>query len=91
VGFYADRKDNRYNGIAYFDVDPNTLDIRSQKYNPLLTTVLWTTSLAVRKIRTSKNLVFKGVEITDEQEIFFNAEEYFVTTGLENHRCRTTH
>jgi len=34
TGFYADRKDNRYNGIVYFDVNPNTMDIRSQKYNP---------------------------------------------------------
>ena len=82
VGFYADRKDNRYNGIAYFDVDPNTLDIRSQKYNPFSQQFM-DDKFGREEDKDIKNLVFKGVEITDEQEIFFNAEEYFVTTGLE--------
>ena len=82
VGFYADRKDNRYNGIAYFDVDPNTLNIRTQKYNPFSQQFM-DDKFGREEDKDIKNLVFKGVEITEENEIFFNAEEYFVTTGLE--------
>ena len=33
VGFYADRKDNRYNGLVYFKMDARTLALRSKKYN----------------------------------------------------------
>jgi len=82
VGFYADRKDNRYNGIAYFDVNPNTLDIKSQKYNSFSQQFM-DDKFGREENKDIKNLVFKNVEITNENEIFFNAEEYFVTTGLE--------
>ena len=34
VGFYADRKDNRYNGLGYFALDPFSLNIKLKKYNP---------------------------------------------------------
>ncbi|WP_182859099.1 hypothetical protein [Flagellimonas aequoris] len=82
VGFYADRKDNRYNGIAYFDLDPNTLDIRSQRYNPFSQQFM-DDKFGREEDKDIKNLVFKGVEVTPSEEIFFNAEEYFVSTGLE--------
>ncbi|MCB0371694.1 MAG: hypothetical protein KDD31_01655 [Muricauda sp.] len=82
VGFYADRKDNRYNGIAYFNVDANTLDIQTQKYNPFSQQFM-DDKFGRDEDKVVKNLVFKGVEVTPSEEIFFNAEEYFVTTGME--------
>lgn len=82
VGFYADRKDNRYNGIAYFDMDSQTLDIRSQRYNPFSQQFM-DDKFGREEDKDIKNLVFKGVEVTPSEEIFFNAEEYFVSTGLE--------
>ena len=82
VGFYADRKDNRYNGIAYFDVDANTLDIQTQKYNPFSQQFM-DDKFGRDEDKVVKNLVFKSVEVTPDEEIFFNAEEYFMTTGME--------
>jgi hypothetical protein len=82
VGFYADRKDNRYNGIAYFDVNHSTLDIKSQKYNPFSQQFM-DDKFGREDDKDIKNLVFKNVEVTPKEEIFFNAEEYFVTSGLE--------
>lgn len=82
TGFYADRKDNRYNGIAYFDLDPISLNIKSQRYNPFSQQFM-EDKFGREEDKVIKNLVFKGVEITEDQEIFFNAEEYFVTTGME--------
>lgn len=82
VGFYADRKDNRYNGIAYFDVDPSTLNIRTNRYNAFSQQFM-DDKFGREGDKDIKNLVFKGVEITQSNEIFFNAEEYFVTSGLE--------
>ncbi|RZJ28483.1 MAG: hypothetical protein EOO48_09730, partial [Flavobacterium sp.] len=34
VGFYSDRKDSRFKGLCYFEMDPVTLDIKTQKFNP---------------------------------------------------------
>ncbi|WP_437395915.1 hypothetical protein [Flagellimonas lutimaris] len=82
LGFYADRRDNRYNGIAYFDLKQNTLEIQSQKYNPFSQQFM-KDKFGKEDDKDIKNLVFKGVEVTNEQEIFFNAEEQFVTSGLE--------
>ncbi|MEZ4810003.1 MAG: hypothetical protein R2819_06550 [Allomuricauda sp.] len=82
AGFYADRKDDRYNGIAYFDLNPNTLEINNQKYNPFSQQFM-EDKFGREEEKVIKNLVFKNVEITPDEELFFNAEEYFVTTGLE--------
>jgi len=82
LGFYADRRDNRYNGIAYFDLNQNTLETQSQKYNPFSQQFM-KDKFGKEDDKDIKNLVFKGVEVTNEQEIFFNAEEQFVTSGLE--------
>ncbi|NAY91504.1 hypothetical protein GTQ34_06210 [Muricauda sp. JGD-17] len=82
VGFYADRKDNRYNGIAFFDVNPNSLEINKRMYNPFSEQFM-EDKFGREEDKVIKNLVFKGVEVTANNEIFFNAEEYFVTSGLE--------
>ncbi|MCK0161072.1 hypothetical protein [Allomuricauda sp. F6463D] len=82
VGFYADRKNNRYNGIAYFGLNPSSLAIQSQKYNPFSQQFM-DDKFGREEDQVIKNLIFKGVEVTDNQEIFFNAEEYFVSSGLE--------
>ncbi|WP_420321089.1 hypothetical protein [Flagellimonas sp.] len=82
AGFYADRKDNRYNGIAYFDVNPVSLDINSKKYNPFSQQFM-EDKFGRDEEKVIKNLVFKGVEVTPSEEIFFNAEEYFVTNSIQ--------
>ncbi|WP_222982886.1 hypothetical protein [Flagellimonas meishanensis] len=82
VGFYADRKDNRYNGIAYFDVNPASLEVNSKRYNPFSEQFM-EDKFGREEEKVIKNLVFKGIEVTENQDILFNAEEYFVTTGLE--------
>ncbi len=82
AGFYADRKDNRYNGIAYFDVNPVSLTINSRKYNPFSQQFM-EDKFGRDEEKVIKNLVFKSVEVTPSEEIFFNAEEYFVTNSIQ--------
>ncbi|PCJ97591.1 MAG: hypothetical protein COA50_03895 [Flavobacteriaceae bacterium] len=82
VGFYANRKDNRYNGIAYFDVDPVSLAIKSKKYNPF-TQQFMDDKFGRDEERQIQNLVFKNVHVTDKNEIIFNAEEYFVNSSIQ--------
>ncbi|MEO0526719.1 MAG: hypothetical protein AAFZ89_05805 [Bacteroidota bacterium] len=80
VGFYADRKDNRYNGLVYFKMDAKTLDIQSKKYNAFSEEFML--DKFGREVDAEiKNLVFKDIHITPNKGIIFSAEEYFVTKG----------
>ncbi|CAM4164035.1 hypothetical protein ZORO111903_04500 [Zobellia roscoffensis] len=82
VGFYADRKDNRYNGLAYFNLDANSLDIKTKKYNPFSDQFML--DKFGREVDAEiKNLIFKSVHITPNNDILFSAEEYFVTAGQD--------
>ncbi|WP_422858358.1 hypothetical protein ACOKFD_13265 [Flagellimonas sp. S174] len=83
TGFYADRKDNRYNGVAFFDVNPISLEINSKKYNPFSQKFM-EDKFGRDDDKVIKNLIFKSVEVSPNDEIFFNAEEYFVTNSLQS-------
>ncbi|MRI00955.1 hypothetical protein GH721_10490 [Kriegella sp. EG-1] len=83
VGFYADRKDNRYNGLSYFEVNPLTLELTGKKYNP------FSDQFMIDKFGRDvdaeiKNLVFKSLHIEPDGAILFNAEEYFVTNSVQS-------
>ncbi|UCD60941.1 MAG: hypothetical protein JSV59_13965 [Flavobacteriaceae bacterium] len=82
VGFYADRKDNRYNGLGYFKLDPMTLEVQIRKYNPFSNQFM-TDKFGKEGAEQVKNLVFKNVSFTKDDEILFNAEEYFVTSSIQ--------
>lgn len=82
VGFYADRKDNRYNGLSYFKLDPQTLEIKLRKYNPF-TTEFMNDKFGRDETDPVKNLVFKNVTFLDDNSVMFNAEEYFVTSSIQ--------
>ncbi|NNJ89868.1 MAG: hypothetical protein HKP53_10725 [Eudoraea sp.] len=82
VGFYADRKDNRYNGLSYFKLDPASLAVKSRKYNPFSEQFMFD-KFGQEYDKSVKNLVFKNVTVTSENSILFNAEEYFVTNSIQ--------
>jgi len=75
LGFYADRKDNRYNGIAYFSLQPRSLEILSEKFNPFSEQFMMD-KFGREEGREITNLVFKGMDITKDGHILFNAEEH---------------
>jgi len=82
VGFYADRKDNRYNGLGYFKLDPVTLEVQIRKYNPFSNQFM-SDKFGKEDAEQVKNLVFKNVGFTQDDDILFNAEEYFVTSSVQ--------
>ncbi len=82
IGFYADRKDNRYNGISYFKLNPTSLDIESAKYNPFSEQFMLD-KFGREDDKSIKDLVFKGMDVTDTGHILFNAEEYFTSNSVQ--------
>ncbi len=82
VGFYADRKDNRYNGLSYFSLDPATLAIKTKKYQQFSEQFMFD-KYGKENAENVQDLVFKNVSFTDKGAILFNAEEYFVTTSVQ--------
>ena len=82
IGFYSDRKDYRFKGISYFELDPITLAIRKSKYNPF-TEQFIIDKYGKSKDKELKNLSFRGIMITQQNEIVFNAEEYYMTSQYQ--------
>jgi len=83
VGFYADRKDNRYNGISYFKLNPITLVMETSKFNPFSEQFMLD-KFGREDDKSIKDLVFKGMDITSEGNILFNAEEYFTSKSVQS-------
>ena len=84
VGFYSNRKNNSYNGISYFDVNPVSLAIKSKKYHPFTAQFMEDKFGREDEEQGVKNLVFKSVRVTKDHDILFNAEEYFVTNSMKS-------
>ena len=82
VGFYSNRRDNRYNGIVYFDIDPSNMQIKKSKYQEF-TEQFMLDKFGRDEEKDVKNLVFKEVVVTSDETILFNAEEYFVTSSIQ--------
>ncbi|WP_282055613.1 hypothetical protein [Maribacter luteus] len=82
VGFYANRKDNRYNGLAYFNIDPNTLELNTKKYSPFSEQFMMD-KFGREEDKDIKDLVFKNVNVSKDGSIHFNAEEYFITSSVQ--------
>lgn len=83
IGFYADRKDNRYNGISYFKLNPNSLALEDSKFNPFSNQFMQD-KFGREDDKAIKDLVFKAMDVTDEGNILFNAEEYFTSNSVQS-------
>jgi len=76
VGLYSEYHDARYKGICYFELDPETLDIKTSKFNP------FTEQFLIDKYGKNKQkelalLCFRNIIVTENQDIIFNAEEFY--------------
>ena len=88
IGFYGDQKEYKYNGIAVFKLNPNSLTIDKKKFNPFSEEFLSDKygNNEARKKRKSKkgitNIDFRSVEALDNGDLVINAEEFFITTHM---------
>lgn len=83
IGFYSDRVDYRFKGITYFELDPTSLTIKKSKYNSF-TEQFIIDKYGKEKDKELKNLDFRKILITENNDIVFNAEEFYETTHFYN-------
>lgn len=83
IGFYANRKDNRYNGISYFKLNPISLEMDTSKFNPFSEQFMQD-KFGREEDKAIKDLVFKSMDVTSEGNILFNAEEYFTSSSVQS-------
>jgi hypothetical protein len=83
IGFYSERNDNRYKGISYYELDPQTLAIRKSKLNPF-TEQFMIDKYGKDKDKELKNLSFRKIIILTNGDIVFNAEEFYIVTTYMN-------
>lgn len=83
IGFYSERNDNRYKGISYYELDPQTLAIRKSKLNPF-TEQFMIDKYGKDKDKELKNLSFRKIIILANGDIIFNAEEFYIITTYMN-------
>lgn len=77
LGFYSEKNDKRYKGVAYFDIDQNKMSLRNKVYSPF-TKQFILDKYGKEKEKELKNIAFKNVLITKNGECIINAEEFFM-------------
>lgn len=80
LGFYSDRKDTRFKGICYYELNPTSLEVQKVKYNPF-TEQFMIDKYGKDKDKELKNLSFRKIITTPNGDIIFNAEEFYFTSS----------
>ncbi|MVO09529.1 hypothetical protein GOQ30_10200 [Flavobacterium sp. TP390] len=97
VGTYSDKSSYNDRGVVFYEVDTNNLKTKNFKLNP------FTEQFLIDKYGEKKgkkksqdkaelsNLVYKDFFITDQNEIYINAEEYFISSYPSTSSSGSTH
>jgi hypothetical protein len=77
VGFYSEKNDNRYKGLAYFDINQNEMTLTNNTYSPF-TSEFILDKYGKSKNKELRNIEFKSIHLTDNNECIINAEEFYI-------------
>ncbi len=92
VGFYSDKKDNRYKGVVRYNINQTNLGIEKTSFQPF-TEQFILDKYGKNKEKELKDISFRGVFLDEANEdIIINGEEFFITThyDMNTHTTRTT-
>jgi hypothetical protein len=76
IGFYSSGKENRYEGVCYYSFDTKTLTRKASKYNPFSKEFMFD-KYGDKNPKALKNVVFRNVFMSKNNELILNAEEYY--------------
>lgn len=78
-GFYSDKADFKYSGIAFFELDSHSLEIKNSKYSPF-TQQFILDKYGEYNYKEFKNIVIKNIYL-QEDGLVVNGEEQYATTN----------
>lgn len=81
IGFYSDNDDFKYSGIAYYEFDSKTLEIKNSKYS-LFPQQFILDKYGKLKDKEFKNIVINGFYKNANNDIFIHAEEAYRTVEI---------
>jgi hypothetical protein len=86
VGFYGKKDEDRINGACLFNLNPETLKMDKEKFNPFSEQFLTDKygnkegKKKRKKKKGVKNIDYKGVYVMPNGDVIVNAEEFYTTT-----------
>ncbi|TYP97906.1 hypothetical protein C7447_10372 [Tenacibaculum adriaticum] len=86
VGFYGNKDEGKYNGACLFNLNPTSLALDAEKYNPFSETFLsdkYGDREGKKKRKKKKGLTaikFRSIEAMPNGDLVINAEEDYITT-----------
>ena len=83
LGFYSDKADFKYSGIAFFELDSHSLEIKNSKYSPF-TQQFILDKYGEYNYKEFKNIVIKSVYSFKNGLIINGEEQYSVTNSNYN-------
>lgn len=79
LGFYSEKNDNRYKGLVYFNIDSENMKLTSSEFSPF-TEQFILDKYGKNKDKELRNISFRDIHITKDNECILNAEEFFITS-----------
>lgn len=76
LGFYSEKKEKRFKGVAYYGLNTETFDVKDTKFSPFSEQFLIDKYGEVKE-NELRNLIFKSVLTTKNGNIILNAEETY--------------
>ncbi len=83
LGFYSDKNDYRYKGIASFFINPDSFEIESKNFS-WFTDQFLADKYGKVKYKELRNIVLRDVYYSDNGDITFTAEEFYITVVYSN-------
>ncbi|HET8886942.1 MAG TPA: hypothetical protein VFM70_11385 [Salinimicrobium sp.] len=77
IGFYSEKNDFRYKGLAYFDVDSKNMTLNNSVYSSFTEQFMFD-KYGKDKEKELRNISFKNIFVTENNECIVNAEEFFI-------------
>lgn len=87
IGMYSEKNSNNFRGFAYYKLDKNNLTVEKTKMNPFTEQFMidkYGEKKGKKKLDKEKelsNIVYRGFFISENNEIYFNAEEFYISTS----------
>ena len=79
VGFYSEKNDHRYKGFVYFDIDSKNMSLTNKVFSPF-TEQFILDKYGKSKDKELRNISFRNIHITENNECILNAEEFYITS-----------